>query len=201
MSDEFDKTYWETHWSGAHGDSSAVPANPALGTEIATMQPGTALDAGSGEGAEAAWLAAHGWNVTAVDISANALRSAAELATPESGSVTWIEADLTIWEPKGSFDLVTTFYAHPEIPQLAFYQRIAHWVAPGGTLLIVGHHDTHGNGHAHPDNAITDPERISAFLSPAQWTVQTAEVRERNITERHGHPMVLRDVVVRARRR
>ena len=38
---------------------------------------------------------------------------------------------------------ITTHYAHPDIPQLAFYERIAAWVGPGGTLLIVG--------HLHPD--------------------------------------------------
>jgi hypothetical protein len=48
---------------------------------------------------------------------------------------------------------VTTHYAHPAMPQLDFYDRIASWVAPGGTLFIVGHLQHHGQhaaaGHGH----------------------------------------------------
>ena len=51
----------------------------------------------------------------------------------------WVEADLGVWDPGTRFDLVTTHYAHPAMPQLDFYERIAGWVAPGGTLLVVGH--------------------------------------------------------------
>jgi SAM-dependent methyltransferase len=201
MNDEFDKAYWETHWQGA-AEAVRLPAHPALETEIAGLPAGVALDAGSGEGAEALWLAARGWDVTAVDISAEALRAAAERA-PGEADVTWIEADLTTWEPGRSFDLVTTFYAHPTIPQLAFYERIARWVAPGGTLLIVGHDShghSHGHGYGHPDNAVTAPDAIRALLDADEWVVQTAEVRERTVGERHGHGMLLRDVVVRALR-
>lgn len=118
-------------------------------------------------------------------------------------ALNWVEADLTKWEPGRSFDLVTTFYAHSTIPQHAFYERIARWVAPGGTLLIVGH-DSHGHsdghGHGHPDNAVTTPATIRALLDPQAWAVQSAEVRLRAVGERHGHGMQLRDVVVRARR-
>jgi len=203
MSEQFDKEFWEAHWSdAAHGSVGPSP-HPGLDAEIDVLDPGTALDAGSGEGAEAVWLAAHGWEVTAVDISAEALRRASRRVSERSDRISWIEADLSSWQPATSFDLVMTFYAHPTIPQLAFYERIATWVAPGGTLLIVGHGQAHGHGrdHAHPEEAVTDPERIRSVLDPAEWDLQTAEVRERTAGERHGHPVALRDVVVRARRR
>ncbi|MGN6126439.1 MAG: class I SAM-dependent methyltransferase [Humibacter sp.] len=237
MSEQFDKEFWEGHWSAVTAGSDAPPPHPVLDAEFTALDPGTALDAGAGEGAEAAWLAAHGWEVTAVDISAEALRRASRRVSPRSEHISWIEADLTSWQPSTSFDLVTTFYAHPTIPQLAFYERIATWVAPGGTLLIVGHGQTdghgrdhsgeHGRDHSgehrrdhsgehgraaghtetpkhvqpHPEEAVTDPERIRSVLDPAEWDVQTAEVRDRAAGERHGHPVTLRDVVVRARRR
>ncbi|WEO77015.1 class I SAM-dependent methyltransferase [Cryobacterium sp. SO2] len=154
MTHNFDKDYWEEHWeqvghsTAAAGEAGA--ANPHLIREVAALAPGTALDAGCGTGAEAIWLAGHGWQVTAADISATVLARAAALADRASvtDAVTWVEADLTAWEPGGQFDLVVTNYAHPAIPQLAFYDRIARWVAPGGTLLIVGHLQ-HGAGPAH----------------------------------------------------
>ena len=159
MTHEFDKDYWESHWqqvgSGRDaGDRVEPPANPHLAVETGDCAPGTALDAGCGEGFEAMWLAARGWQVTAADISAGALARAAERAGTGTASdrVRWVEADLEVWEPEERFDLVTTNYAHPSMPQLAFYERISRWVAPGGTLLVVGHladGDEHSPGHDH----------------------------------------------------
>ncbi|GAA3213960.1 class I SAM-dependent methyltransferase [Microbacterium terregens] len=204
MNHDFDEQYWATHWNGPAGSTPSLPAHPALEDELTLLRPGTALDAGSGQGAEAAWLAGHGWEVTAVDISAHALTRAAMRPAPGVGvgSVTWVAADLTQWAPGQQFDLVTTFYAHPAIAQHAFYERISEWVAPGGTLLIVGHHDSpeHGHSHAHPENAVTTPEQIHALLAPDHWKVRTAEVRERAVTMGSGHSTALRDVIGRAER-
>ena len=141
----FDKDFWERHWlTGTRrgpGSMGGNPPNPYLARETSGLTPGTALDAGCGGGAEAIWLASHGWHVTAADISPAALARAAERAaasgTPER--LRWVEADLSVWSPDARFDLVMTHYAHPAMPQLEFYDRIAGWVAPGGTLLIVGH--------------------------------------------------------------
>ncbi|WP_191243628.1 class I SAM-dependent methyltransferase [Amycolatopsis deserti] len=186
MTHEFDKAYWEQHWRGREGGS---PPNPYLARETAGLTPGTALDAGCGTGAEAIWLAERGWEVTAADISSAALARAAA----RGSGVRWIEADLTAWEPDTRFDLVTTHYAHPAMPQLDFYSRIAGWVAPGGTLLIVGHL----HGHDQPDEASATAAAITARLSEEDWKVETAEESERSF---HGHG-VLHDVVVRATRR
>lgn len=194
MSEQFDREFWEAHWREG---GEALPPHPVL-AEIAGLEPGTALDAGSGEGAEARWLARRGWEVTATDISSEALARAAGRTAVDGPPITWIEADLTTWEPAGEFDLVATFYAHPTIPQLDFYARIADWVAPGGTLLIVGHHHARGRGHAHPEAAVVDPTSIRAMLPADVWAVRTAEVRDREMHGRSGGTMVLSDVIVRA---
>lgn len=197
MTHTFDKAYWETHWNSAH--EGAMPPHPALDTEISPIPPGAALEAGSGEGAEALWLAAHGWDVTAVDISPEALRRAADQAPAGARPVNWVEGDLTTWEPTRTYDLVTTFYAHPTIPQLALYQRISRWVTPGGTLLIVGHaqhHERHDDHGQHPQHATTTPELIRTTLGDPEWNVQTAEIRQRTLG---GTALV--DVIVQARRR
>lgn len=197
--ERFGADYWRAHWADA--DAGGPPPHPALDTELAGLAPGTALDAGSGAGAEAAWLSAHGWNVTAVDI--------ATAAPPHLDSaIRWVEADLTVWEPPHPYDLVTTFYAHPTIGQLAFYERIARWVAPGGTLLIVGHDQAdghgheheHGHEHPHPADATADLSGIRTVLAPDAWTIETAERRTRTLADPRGRAVALRDVVVRARR-
>ncbi|MFI7434321.1 methyltransferase domain-containing protein [Micromonospora haikouensis] len=212
MTHSFDKAYWQQHWQQTHGgrpgSMASNPPNPYLARETAGLAPGTALDAGCGAGAEAIWLASHGWQVTAADISADALAHAADRATASgsTGPIRWVEADLTVWEPGMLFDLVTTHYAHPAMPQLAFYQRIGDWVTPGGTLLIVGHLHTsqstgHGHGHGHPAEATVTLVDIRAGLEAADWEIVTAEEHQRPIPGPGGQPVTLHDVVVRATRR
>ncbi len=153
------------------------PANPYVERETAGLPPGTALDAGCGAGAEAALLASLGWTVTGVDISPEAIVAAQRA----SSAVEWIEADLTTWHPARQFDLVTTHYAHASIPHLDLYDRLAGWVVPGGSLLIVGHAD---DGHHEASVRLDD---VVARL--AGWRIDTAIETVRGS---------LHDVVVRA---
>lgn len=205
----FDRDYWDRHWQArADGDLPALaisPPHPHLARETAHLGPGTALDAGCGAGAEAIWLASRGWQVTAVDIAQEALGRAARRAA-ESGvadRVRWVRADLTTWEPGATYDLVTSSYAHPAMPQLEFYDRIATWVAPGGTLLVVGHlHHGHGTGGDEPPaSASVTADAITARLDPATWDVATAEQSSRTLPGHVRGAVTLHDVVVRATRR
>jgi hypothetical protein len=74
-------------------------------------------------------------------------------------------------------------------------------VAPGGTLLIVGHLDAHGHGNNPPVEALVTAANVTAVLDSTQWHVVTAEERDRTLDDRSGRPVSLRDVVVRATRR
>lgn len=193
---EFDKHYWEDHWAPGAGNGH-LPASPYLAPETGHLTPGTALDAGCGAGAEAAWLAEHGWRVTGADISATALAAAAGRAAHLGDRVEWVETDLARWEPGRTWDLVVTHYAHADVGQLALYERLSSWVAPGGTLLVVGH--VHGGGHDHPEGATATLAGITGLVDSPQWRVESAYESTRTV--RPGHrPVQLRDVVVRARR-
>lgn len=218
MTHDFDGEYWDGVWAGDRGSALATsPPNPHLVREIAGLSPGRALEAGCGGGAEALWLALNGWQVTAVDVASAALDLAAQRAADLSvaGRVQWLNRDLSTWQPEGLFDLVTTHYAHPAMPQLEFYDRLADWVAPGGTLFIVGHlhHGGHGHGHGHghgephgaepqpPASASATAASITSRLSPERWEIVTAEESQRSLLGPGGRPTTIHDVVVRATRR
>ncbi|GAA1870465.1 class I SAM-dependent methyltransferase [Brevibacterium marinum] len=229
MPHSFDKNYWDQTWDGdrAPAMSSGDP-NPHLVREISGLAPGTALDAGCGAGAEAIWLAENDWDVTGADVARTALDYAEDRAAAAglAGRIEWVRADLSVWEPATQYDLVTTHYAHPAMGQLEFYDRIADWVAPGGTLLIVGHlHHGHGgnsrkgyehrhsnsngrsstgesgHGHSHPPaEASATADSIANRLDPCVWTVVTAEESQRTMVGSGGRATTIDDVVVRASR-
>ena len=210
MPDAFDKRFWEQHWqqgqAAGPGSMADNPPNPYLDREAGALLPGTALDAGCGAGAETIWLASHGWRVTAVDISATALAAADERAAASGVGehIKWVEADLRSWSPDAPFDLVMTHYAHSAMPQLEFYDRISRWVAPGGTLLIVGHLPVAGpaeHGHHRPAEACASAAAVVACLGSTQWDIVTAEEPRRTLPGHGGRAVQLHDVVVRAVRR
>jgi SAM-dependent methyltransferase len=146
----FDAAFWDARYSSAHALWSGNP-NHHLVAEVggpAGLAPGTALDAGAGEGADAIWLAERGWQVTAVDVSGVALGRAAEHAAKAGDEVAarirWLREDLIEWAPPGrAYDLVTSQYIHlPGALRHTFFARLAAAVRDGGTLLIVGHRRT-----------------------------------------------------------
>lgn len=133
--------------------------------ELGDLQPGRALDAGCGHGAETLWLVAHGWQVTAVDFSATALAYAR--ATVERG-VEWVEADLGTWAPEpDAFDLVVCVYVHVAGSVVELVQRLAAGVVSGGTLFMVGRIDAPGQRQV----TVADAR---AALDPEQWELLVA---------------------------
>jgi SAM-dependent methyltransferase len=92
------EAFWEEMYRSRTAAWSGRP-NPQLVTETADLPPGTALDVGCGEGADAVWLAQRGWQVTAIDISPTALRRAraneAEAGPEVADRITWLRVDLT----------------------------------------------------------------------------------------------------------
>ena len=145
MPDEvFDKDYWDAKYRDRHHLWSGDP-NPQLVAEATGLAPTTALDVGCGEGADAIWLARRGWTVTAVDLASTALQRAAVHAQEAGGEIAarieWREEDVTSWiaEP-GRFGLVSAQFLHfPAQERAVLFGRLAAAVAPGGTLLLVGH--------------------------------------------------------------
>ncbi len=134
--------FWETRYRDGGRLWSGRP-NALLVREAGDLPPGTALDLGCGEGADAVWLASRGWRVTGVDIAHTALERAA-LHAAEAGV-----GDRTAWErhvlgetfPEGSYDLVNVQYLQSPVPldQRRVLRQAAAAVAAGGTLLIVLH--------------------------------------------------------------
>lgn len=207
MSETFDQTFWEEEYRSHSAVWSREP-NRTLVREASELSPGTALDAGCGEGADAIWLAARGWQVTALDVVAVALERAAAYAAAAgdevAGRIEWVQADLGSWEPgPRRFDLVSAQYVHLPAGHRELWQRLAAAVSPGGWLLIAGHHpsDLHTTMQRpnHPELYFTGADVLAA-LEPDRWEVVTDDAPERTATDAEGRPVTIRDTVFRARR-
>lgn len=165
------------------------PPNAHLTAAAAKLRPGRALDAGCGHGAEALWLAGHGWEVTAVDFSATALehaRSRARALGPAIADlVRWIEGDLGTWTPpREHFDLVVCLYVHIAGSVEELVQRMAGAVVPGGWLFMVGHRPIDpatGKPTAAASQVQVSVEAALAALDARQWELAVAEERPRAI--------------------
>jgi 2-polyprenyl-3-methyl-5-hydroxy-6-metoxy-1,4-benzoquinol methylase len=202
----YDQSFWEQLWSKTlreHSDRAAQrPPNAHLVGEIMNLRPGRALDAGCGHGAETLWLAAHGWQVTAVDFSSSALAHGRSMATAVGADVSerivWVESDLAAWTPQpGHFDLVACLYVHVAGSVEAMVKRMANGVAVGGTLFMVGHRPIDpatGAATAAAGQVQVSVESAVASLDPGAWEVVVAEERPRPVA---GTGV---DAVIRARR-
>jgi SAM-dependent methyltransferase len=202
----FDSAYWDEHYGSAPALWSGKP-NPVLVDEVTDLPPGRALDIGSGEGADALWLAGRGWQVLGTDVSQVALdRAAAAVDAGGLGDqVMWVQHDLLTWTPPArSFDLVSAQFFHllaDDRPRV--YGGLADAVAPGGTFLVVAHHPSD------LDTTVSRPPVEELFFTADElaeqlddeWEVQVCEARPRTTVNPDGRKVDITDTVLKARRR
>jgi SAM-dependent methyltransferase len=192
---------WDERYRSEPAIWSGDP-NTVLVAEVTDLPPGTALEAGAGEGGDAFWLAARGWKVTAADISGVAIERAARRASERGLTVDWLRADLAQTPAPGTYDLVTAHFVHvPKAEQPVLFRHLAAAVAPGGTLLIVGHDvgDMAKMGHSGLDEYGWTAGEVTAVLDDG-WTIETVDARPRQAPAPDGDVITIHDTIVRARR-
>jgi SAM-dependent methyltransferase len=195
---------WDERYSMADKMWSGQP-NGALVTEVTPLVPGTALDVGCGEGADAVWLAGLGWKVTAIDVTQVALGRASSAAELANVQVDWLLTGLLdVTLPDDGFDLVSVQYpALPHTPTKDAERTLLAAVALNGHLVVVHHADVDDQvAKAHgfdPDGYVSSPD-VSSLLDD-DWTVIVNERRPRHLSvgagAGHTHDLVLHAIRVR----
>lgn len=186
--------YRDGRWSGK--------PNSLLVEEVSALAAGTALDLGCGEGADAIWLASQGWQVSALDVSATALARAAGHASAAgvTKAIDWERCDLAVSFPRGSFDLVSACYLHSpvEMPRGRILREAAGAVAPGGTLLIVGHAGFPSWNQPDADVHFPTPQEVldDLALPTARWEVRRSDFVTRQLPAPDGGPGTRTDNVL-----
>jgi 2-polyprenyl-3-methyl-5-hydroxy-6-metoxy-1,4-benzoquinol methylase len=189
-------------WNRRYGEAGqlfGVDPNRFLVAEVDGLVPGRALDLACGAGRNAVWLAERGWTVTGVDFSDVALEHARRLSAARGVDVEWVQADVREWTPPAAaYDLVAILYLQiPAEERRVVHGRAAAAVAPGGTLLVVGHDRENlvsGSGGPQDVRVLLDAEEVAGDL--AGLAVEKAEQVLRPV---EGERDAI-DTLVRARR-
>lgn len=115
--------------------------HPEFVTLCEDLSSGRALDVGAGEGAYALWLAARGWRVDAMDISADGIARLRERARQHGLTVeSWVGSAADQEFAAGAYDLVIcsgdvlNFFRKTEAKRII--ERLGHAAKPGGCIYI-----------------------------------------------------------------
>ena len=202
----------EGDWDARYGTGERMwSGNPngTLVTEVRGMPPGRALDVGAGEGGDSLWLAEQGWDVTAADISGAALEHVGAEAERRGLAVSLLHRDVNAPDAVGgaTYVLVSLQYgSFLRTPEQRGLRTLLGAVAPGGTLLVVGHDLSPMREPVDPveQTRMFDPEayvgveEVAAALATQDgWTVQVHETRPRPsgaVSTHHVDDVVLRAV-------
>ena len=131
--------------------------NPFLKKHIRLLPKGKALDMATGEGRNAVYLAQHGFEVDALDISEKGLKKAQKLAREQGVKINTFLVDLGQYEiEKERYDLIANFY----FLKRRLIPRIKKGLKKGGRVIFETYlleHRTLGTG---------GPKQAKYFLKP-----------------------------------
>ncbi|AFZ72072.1 class I SAM-dependent methyltransferase [Natronobacterium gregoryi] len=129
-----DRTCWNEKYSDPDFDLPDYPI-PELERRVETLPDGRALDVATGTGRNAVFLAEHGYDVDAIDVSDEALERARRRADEHGVEVDWVRADLAEFDFDEEYDVITmSFFA-----ALEHLPVLKEALAPGG-VLVYEHH-------------------------------------------------------------
>ncbi len=202
----------EIDWDHRYGGDAPIWSGNPNGTlvnEVGDQPPGRALDVGAGEGGDAIWLAERGWKVTATDISSRALAKIAAEAVRRGLDIECRHGDANAPDAfaAGEYDLVSMQYgAIHRTPDHRGVRNLLAAVAPGGTLLVVGHDpapmrepiDVAEQTRMFDNDAYLGLDDVAAALAAApEWKIETHERRPRPpgaVSTHHVDDIVLRAI-------
>ena len=139
-------------WDKRYAEDSYQKNNPVTLLEdwLPKFPVGKALDVACGPGRNAILLAGAGFQVDAIDISAEGLKKAEQIAQSQNLNINWIEHDFD--QPYGfdsDYDLIVVMW-YVNLPLIT---SLCGCLAPGGHLLCQEHlvTDEKVMGPRHPD--------------------------------------------------
>lgn len=138
----FNRQWWRFQWRYWRGlapwDTNITP--PEVMSFLKSHPPGRALDLGCGTGTNAVTLARHGWQVTAIDFSPKAIRTARRKAARAGLDIDFQVGDVadlsTIQGPFDyALDIGCLFSLNPQ-QRISYAMELKRLVRPGGCYML-----------------------------------------------------------------
>lgn len=151
---------------------------------------GRVLCLAEGEGRNAVWLAAQGYQVTAMDLSAVGLAKGQRLADHQGVNVVWQQADLADVDlGQACWDGIVSIFAHqPSAIRRLLHQRCVAALAPGGVMLLEAYCPAqlqYHTGGPRDADLLPTAAQLQAELAGLQFD-HLVEL-ERDVIEGQGH--------------
>jgi SAM-dependent methyltransferase len=172
-----DAEEWDAKYASTELLWSAGP-NSYVELRTAGIPPGRAFDLACGEGRNAVWLAALGWQVTAVDFSAVAIgrtkARAAAAGEHVAARIDVVQSDALTWRAEeAAYDLAVVAYLHlPAESMTAVLAGVVAGLRPGGRLVAIGHDAenlTDGVGGPQEPDVLWTPELLASAAPAVRW--------------------------------
>jgi len=160
-----DRVKWnERYRNGAYAER--MHPSSLLAQWIDRIPRGRALDVACGAGRNALFLARHGFAVDAVDISCEAVKTAAGIAQQADLHINWIEQDLDDPREFGTHYALILVMRYLNLPLV---HRLQAKLAPGGFLLCEQHLVTDAHVIGPPNTAFrVQPGALRALAQGLQ---------------------------------
>jgi SAM-dependent methyltransferase len=133
----YDKVYTRPLTGDPETDRFTTAPSAFLVEAVKDLAPGTALDAGMGQGRNAVYLAGKGWKVTGFDLSGEAIKAAAANAGKAGVRIEAIKASYADFDfGTAKWDLVVMAFAWAPVTDPGFVARLRASLRPNGRIVF-----------------------------------------------------------------
>lgn len=183
---------WEERFAASEGYLFGTDPATFLTEHSDYLRPDeTALSVADGEGRNSVFMAKHGMQVTALELSPSAIARAQELAASKGVSVDFRQADLSdyAWETD-AYDLVAGIFIQFVGPKdrIAQFEGIKQSTRPGGLVLLHGYTpeqiELGTGGPPFAENMYTEEQLQRDFEG---WEILECRAYEREVQEGSAH--------------
>jgi 2-polyprenyl-3-methyl-5-hydroxy-6-metoxy-1,4-benzoquinol methylase len=133
----YDRIYSRPLTGDPEQDGFTSTPSEFMVASLTGLKPGRALDVGAGQGRNAVWLAQHGWDVTAIDLSGAGLAAASENARKVGVEITTVKTTYDAFDfGTGHLDLILMILSWAPVSDPAFVDRLERALKPGGLVVF-----------------------------------------------------------------